>query len=375
MFRSTRSIPSFLITDNGITLFVDGQHYAVSQDHINYGKIRTKLTAKDFDGLVELLDVRASVRQFLSTDPEFALVNDLIQFQDRAFSGAVTDKVLSLIEAGNDTNALFNFLRLVRKNPSAVAQDELLLFCVANNFMIDENGHIVAYKSVNENYTAIHDSKTFYKPAAFMTLTERNKFNFLPDDESGVTTVVEDGKTVVEMERNAVDDRRENTCSFGLHFASYEYASTWAGQDGKRLLVVAVSPADVVSIPNDYSNQKGRASKLTILSELPGFVPLPKQAVYDFNEPTEDGDILDFGSGRHSSDSLDEERLSTDRAVDEGSLDNAVGELLELQVKRDAAIRAHRPRSSLITRIAQVRQEVIDLCDNNGWEYPTELEV
>jgi hypothetical protein len=345
--------PSFLITDTGITLFIDGQHYAISQDHINYGRILAKLTAKDFDGLVELTDVRAGVRRFVSTDPEFAFTNDLIAFRGRPFSECVTDKVLDLIEAGNDASALFKFLRLVRANPSAVAQEELLLFCVANNFMIDTEGFIVAYKSVNENYTAIHDGKTFYKPALLMTPAEILKYAG-GVTVNGVTTRIGTGnRTVVSMERSAVDDRRENTCSYGLHFASFEYASTWAGQANKRLLAFGVNPAHVVSIPNDYGNQKGRASEIVVYSEIDGFAPLANKAVYDFNPaPIEDEDV----SERYNDEDTD--------VLDE--LDALSRRYVQLLEDFDVATKRHRPRTHILNERNTVKREIHDLCDQHG---------
>lgn len=356
--------PSYLITDNGITMFVDGQHYAISQDHPNYRKLLDKLSAKDYNGLVELLDVRSGVRRFLSSDPNFKLENDLITFNGRPFSECVTDKVLDLIEAGNDASALFNFLRLVRQNPSAVAQEELLLFCVANDFMIDNSGFIVAYKSVNLDYTAIHGGEVFYKPFDLMTSQEKAKY--VHGVKFGeVTVAVENGKTVAYMSRNSVDDRRENTCSYGLHFASFDYASTWAGQSGKRLLAFGVSPADVVSIPNDYGNQKGRAAKITVFSEIDGFAPLPKKAVYDFTPPTpqtsddEDYEAELFGESQaHSEDfedSLDELNSLEDRYV-------------KLDEDFEEATRKHRPRSHILVEKNAVKAKIVQLCGTLGVE-------
>ncbi len=243
---------SFLITPTGVTAFINGDHFAVPVDHPNFSRIGDALRAGKGDEALELIDVRSTVRKFILSDRSFALVNDLITLNGDAFSAPVTDKVLDLINDGNAPEPLFNFLRKVRLNPSKTAQDELLLFCVANGFMIDSTGDIVAYKSVRDNYNDIHSNT--------------------------VANIV--GKTVT-MPRHKVDDDRDRTCSYGLHFASYEYASTWAGQDNKRLMVLGVNPKNVVSIPSDYDNQKGRCSEYTVLAELAGFGKLPKKAVYD----------------------------------------------------------------------------------------------
>jgi len=265
-----------LITDNGVTIFYDGAQYVSPADHPNYRAILDALAEDRWEDIPALIDMRESVRDFLSNDPDFKLENDRIVLHDRPFSEAVTDKVLDMLNVGNDAEPLFRFLRNVRENPSAVAQDELLLFCVANNFMISEDGCILAYKSVNGNYTAIHDGTTL------------NRVGDAP-----------------YMERNAVDDRRERTCSYGYHFASHKYASTWAGKiDGVslRLMLLKVNPADVVSIPNDYNNQKGRCNTYEVIAELTVKGALPKQEVYSEDDLSDYCDVCGKPLSDHEDD-------------------------------------------------------------------------
>jgi len=82
------------------------------------------------------------------------------------------------------------------------------------------------------------------------------------------------------MDRGSVDDDRNRTCSNGLHFAAHSYAKMFGGGRG-HMMVVEVDPADVVAIPNDYANQKGRAWKLSVIAEITE--ELPKREVYDYN--------------------------------------------------------------------------------------------
>ena len=234
---------AFTITPAGILLFLNGVQSQVPQDHPNYSRIKDALVTKQYHKITsDMLDARSAVKKWILSNSRFNLTNDRLALDGRTFSDAVTDKVLRMIEAGNDANALFNFLIKTRQNPSNIAQDELLLFCVANNFMIHEDGDILAYKSVRENFTDIHSGK-------FM-------------NKVGMT---------VSMERNAVDDNRERTCSNGLHFASHEYASTWTTYG--HLMLLKLNPKDVVSIPSDYSNQKGRTCRYVVIAEVTDKVP------------------------------------------------------------------------------------------------------
>lgn len=249
----TKNIAS-LVTANGILLFIDGTQFTVGNDHPNFNRIKDAIKTKNFAVIPALADIVTSVRNWLNNGQDFELRGDQVYLNSVAFSREITNKVLSMLEAGANAEPLYAFLRKVRANPSKIAQDELLLFCVANGFMIHEDGDIIAYKSVRGNYTDIHSGKF------------RNAVG-----------------DVVTMERGQVDDNRERTCSTGLHFASHEYASTWAGNiDGvnRRLMVMKINPRDVVSIPSDYNNQKGRCCRYEVISELNGGTQLPKREVY-----------------------------------------------------------------------------------------------
>jgi hypothetical protein len=70
---------------------------------------------------------------------------------------------------------------------------------------------------------------------------------------------------VVEMERNTVDDDKDRTCSSGLHFCSQSYLAHFGGE---RTVIVKINPRDVVSIPSDYNDAKGRACRYEVIGEL-----------------------------------------------------------------------------------------------------------
>jgi hypothetical protein len=69
------------------------------------------------------------------------------------------------------------------------------------------------------------------------------------------------------MERNAVDDNKDVTCSAGLHFCSRSYLDHFGGD---RIMILKINPADVVSIPSDYNDAKGRACRYEVIGELEG---------------------------------------------------------------------------------------------------------
>ena len=123
-------------------------------------------------------------------------------------------------------------------NPSYRAVNELYGFLEKNSLPITPDGCFLAYKKVRNDYMDIH-SGTFNNSVGY----------------------------ICEMERNQVDDNQNNTCSSGLHFCSKEYLNHFGSGDS-RTMIVKINPADVVSIPTDYNNSKGRTCRYTVIGEL-----------------------------------------------------------------------------------------------------------
>jgi acyl carrier protein len=72
------------------------------------------------------------------------------------------------------------------------------------------------------------------------------------------------------MPRAMVDADRNRTCSQGLHFCSKSYLTSFGSsrRDSDRCMLVKINPADVVAIPADYNNAKGRAWTYEVVGEV-----------------------------------------------------------------------------------------------------------
>jgi len=269
----------YLITEVGISVLLSGEHFVISTDHPNFDRIKEVLESDDHSELKGLVDVSASVRSWIKDFYDLSLAGGALVMDGVPFGEEISNKVFDMIDAGNDASPLVNFLRKVRSNPSNVAQKELLLFCVANGFMIHEDGDVIAYKSVRDDFTDIHSGKIY----------------------NGVGSIV-------SMDRGDVDDERSHTCSHGLHFAAFEYASTWAGTRGRHLMVMKINPQNVVSIPSDYHNEKGRCCRYEVIAEVTNWKPLPNKEVYldsDFEDDDPSEDITCFVCGGYIDDTED----------------------------------------------------------------------
>jgi len=148
---------------------------------------------------------------------------------------------------------------------------ELYGFLEKNNLPITSDGYFLAYKRINKEFLDCYTRTVNNKPAYLMTPEELAALKATPAvTKLGVTTEIiqdADGKdvTVVSMDRNRVDDKAENTCSVGLHFCSESYLPHYPGE---IIVILKINPADVVSIPTDYNNAKGRTWRYQVVGQL-----------------------------------------------------------------------------------------------------------
>ena len=74
---------------------------------------------------------------------------------------------------------------------------------------------------------------------------------------------------IVTMPREKVVFDEDLTCAPGLHFCSKDYLRFFFNEEkGNRVVLIKINPADVVSIPADYNNTKGRCCRFEVLAEV-----------------------------------------------------------------------------------------------------------
>ena len=235
----TQSRIPFSITPSSVIVMLSGKTYALTEDsHQHYATIRQALKDKDFETVEKLIDLAQAINDF--GGGKISVVNGVVMYGTHALHNSATRRLLEQMSEGFDVEPMVKFLENVMLNPSKRAVDELYTFLEFNSLPITEDGHFVAYKRVNHNFKDFYTGKM--------------------DNSIGSTP---------EMPRNFVNDNKDETCSTGLHFCSLAYLPHYHSGEG-RIVIVKVNPADVVSIPSDYNNAKGRACKYLILEEYLG---------------------------------------------------------------------------------------------------------
>lgn len=231
---------AFIQTAKGVTLFFGAKPVPVDSTHLYFGEIIEELkkgVEASVDRLKELSNIPEAIKGKLYGD--VTVTDGQIYYQNRPVNNTLTAKMIQVMKEGWDIGIWANFLNNVMQNPSQVAIDELYLFLEKAQMPITPDGYFLAFKKVRNDYTSIHDGKT--------------------DNSIG---------SKPSMPREDVDANRNNTCSRGLHFCAHDYLAAFGDTTNSRVLILKINPADVVAIPSDYANAKGRAWTYEVVGEI-----------------------------------------------------------------------------------------------------------
>jgi hypothetical protein len=228
-----------IITDHSVTLFENLRPITVTDSHELFETIRELVVDGEYSQALDLIDNRRTAKRAIEQSA-FELVGDALYLDDYKIPDNMATRIFALMAEYASVKPLEKFFRNLLENPSYRAVQELYGFLEVSKLPITDDGCFVAYKAVNKDYRDYHTGKM--------------------DNGIGAQPT---------MPRNLVDEDKNRTCSAGLHFAAYEYASMFVQSDG-HLMAVRINPKDVVAIPSDYNNMKGRASTYTIVSEIEG---------------------------------------------------------------------------------------------------------
>lgn len=230
----------FLMTNNTISVVLNGKPKMVSCEHPNFEKVKSLLLNGEVDphAFEEILDIRSAVMR--TSHGNVRIEGDKVYYKDKVLEGPLVDRLLQAFKSGKQDflDALLIFSDNLYKNPSFRIKEQLFPFLEKGQNPITSTGGFLAFKKVRENYFDVYSN------------TIRNA----PGDEPS-------------MPREDVDDDPNRTCSKGLHVCNWEYLSHYSGE---RVVLCLVMPEDVVSVPSDYDNTKMRVSKYKVLQDVTG---------------------------------------------------------------------------------------------------------
>ncbi len=266
----------YIISGSALTFYIDSVPYQVNRTGPFWTSIIDELTSPDpdFETLKSLASPFESLNDQISAMVEVNLLpkgivgvsRHGVTYNGELLHNALTDRMMEILSLGLDIAPWIRFMENLYQNPAEHAREELYLWLEKSDLPITSDGHFLAYKRVASDYYDIY-SHTIY---------------------NGVGTIVE-----MPGGRQAVDPVRDRTCSRGLHFCSKSYLPHYSGSSG-IVLVVKINPADVVSIPSDYDNAKGRTWKYEVVDELPDNKVTPTWDAPIYSDYDDDDDDDDY---------------------------------------------------------------------------------
>jgi len=227
---------SLMVSDTSITVAFDGKLETIKSGDHRFETVLRAIRKGDTNSLPELLDPN----QMFKHIPNVELVDGRIQIKGKTIPDSMTNRVLRFKEKGLPFDPLLRFSEKLLDNPSFNSRNMLYDFLEHNGHPLTMDGNFIAYKAVRKDFKDIHSG------------TMSNAVG-----------------NYVSMPRSDVDDNPNNTCSSGLHVATYDYAKDFGNIDnpnggGGIMLEIEINPRDVVAVPNDYNGTKMRVCAYTV---------------------------------------------------------------------------------------------------------------
>lgn len=224
----------YIIQGSQVTVVIGSKPHVVGKSHPMYQRVVEAIKANDWETVDGIIDPKKVVLEY--GNGNISIQGDTMYWMGEEFHNSLATRMIRMLQDGFNVEPMVAFMENLMQNPSKRSVTELYGFLEKNNLPITPDGCFLAYKKIRQDYTDCHSG------------TMSNAVG-----------------TVVEMARNKVDDDQNRTCSTGLHFCSRDYLNHFGGE---RIVIVKINPRDVVSIPTDYNDSKGRACRYEVIDEI-----------------------------------------------------------------------------------------------------------
>ena len=257
-------VPHIIANDGSITVFADGESLVFASDCPKITDVKEALKVGDTVKLKELAKPAVVIDNYLkgskannTAQKKVTIVDGTIMYGEEILDNGCTQRILNLQAESLPFEPFILFLEKLMNNPSFKSRKEAYEFLAHAGMPICSDGDFIAYRKVTQGFLDFH------------TRTIDNSVGAKP-----------------KMDRRDVDDRSEVVCSKGYHICALTYARDHFMPGQGRIVVVKVNPADIVSIPTDYSQTKARCTGFEVIEEYKGSI-MP-ETYYDYNDSWND---------------------------------------------------------------------------------------
>lgn len=234
----------YTLSDNSLTFFLAGYgQRTFRNDFYNYADLCSAVAEGNRDLVIALAFPKQIVAK-ISLGNVVISEDDEVLFRGEAVPDYLAQRILSHLKTNIPVQPLMAFAEKLMANPNHGVRDDLYSWLEKGQMPIYDDGDFMAYKLVSGDFTPIHKGGQYGQ------------------DQSV-------GK-LVEQPRETCDEDRGRTCSSGLHFCSYDYLPHFGLGNGtfQKVIVLKISPTDVVAIPADYNDTKGRTCRFLVVDEI-----------------------------------------------------------------------------------------------------------
>ena len=131
--------PPYIMRDNSITVFVDGQPHTIDSSHSNFSSLRQAILDAKYDLIPSLVTIEGTIKNM--TFGAFDIYEGKLFHNGVEIHGVVVDKLFAMLKEGaKDAKPLLNFIDRLMDNPSANSVNELYNFLSYKSLPITPDG-------------------------------------------------------------------------------------------------------------------------------------------------------------------------------------------------------------------------------------------
>ena len=231
----SKAPPAYTITHDCVSVVINGDTLTVRRGALNFDAARKAVLEEKWENIEKVFAPGHAVEKWLGKG--FVFQGGRISYAGEVIPPELSGRMVQMAEAGKSPAPLMNFWRRLQNNPSMRSVDQLFGFLSNKGIPLDQEGYILAYKAVRQDWKDFHTG-----------------------------TIVNSVGSKHSMPRNKISDDPKEACHYGFHVGALEYARTFGNSD-RRILICKVDPANVVCVPYDHSQMKVRVCEYEVIAE------------------------------------------------------------------------------------------------------------
>jgi hypothetical protein len=233
----TNSLP-YILTDSSLSVVVRGKPVVVTKSNGSFAAVVEAVRKGDVKQVQRLIYKATALKNYYCG--HISVVDGVVRHKSRPVDNEqLTKRILTHMELGYPFGSLVKFLGLLLKNPDKRCKDSLYCFMEQEQLPINEQGYIIAYKSLREDLRDWYSNSVQHKVGQTVYWGQR------------------------KSERKCAPLHYGEECSNkGYHVGTHNYAKTFNSPN--VVCLVKVNPADVISVPDEGSMGKIRVKKYRV---------------------------------------------------------------------------------------------------------------